>query len=131
MLGILTCIRRLTGLCLQVLHHHFVAWTKSDTTSYLLVALTDLARSKSELVAENVFLRKPPIIQRRLMIQPACTTTDGLILVFWRRRAGTWKQVRFIVMENDACPLVVSEYDSSALLPLLYQGNDENTSSCL
>jgi hypothetical protein len=85
-LGILTCIRRLTGLCHEGLPHHFVAWTKSDTTSLLLVALTDQARSKSELVAENAFLRKPRIILRRRMIQPACTKTDGMILVFWRRR---------------------------------------------
>jgi hypothetical protein len=31
--GILTFIKRLTGLCLQSLHHCFVAWAKPDTTS--------------------------------------------------------------------------------------------------
>ena len=31
--GILTFIKRLTGVCLQSLHHCFVAWTKPDTTS--------------------------------------------------------------------------------------------------
>ena len=37
--GILTFIKRLTGVCLQSLHHCFVAWTKPDTTS--LPALDD------------------------------------------------------------------------------------------
>jgi hypothetical protein len=54
--GILTFIKRLTGVCLQSLHPCFVAWTKPDTTSLLLGTLTDLARSKSELVAENATL---------------------------------------------------------------------------
>jgi len=63
--GMLTCIKQLTGVCLQSLHHRFVAWTKLDTPSLLLGTLTDLAGSKSELVAENVLLRKPLITLRR------------------------------------------------------------------
>jgi hypothetical protein len=52
--GILTFIKRLTGLCLQSLHHRFRDWTKPDTAPSLMVGvLTDFARSKSELVAEN------------------------------------------------------------------------------
>jgi len=54
--GILTFITRLTELCLQSLHHRYVAWTKPEPTSLLLGTLTDQARSKSELVAENARL---------------------------------------------------------------------------
>ncbi len=43
--AILTCIKRLTGLCLQSLHHRFVAWTKQGTISLLLGTLTDLPQS--------------------------------------------------------------------------------------
>ncbi|HEY6409991.1 MAG TPA: hypothetical protein VIY29_21245 [Ktedonobacteraceae bacterium] len=63
--GILSFIKQLTSVWLQSLHHCFVAWTKPDTTSLLLGTLTDLARSKSKLVAENALLRKPLIILRR------------------------------------------------------------------
>jgi hypothetical protein len=56
--GILTFIKRLTGVCLQSLHHCFITWTQPDTTSLLLGTLTDQARSKSELVAENALLRQ-------------------------------------------------------------------------
>jgi hypothetical protein len=55
---ILTFVTRLIGLCLQLLHHRFVACTTPTTTSLLLLMLTDLARSKSDLVAENVLLRQ-------------------------------------------------------------------------
>jgi hypothetical protein len=41
--GILTFIKRLTGFCLQSLHHRFVAWTKPGTPSLMLEVLTDLA----------------------------------------------------------------------------------------
>jgi hypothetical protein len=45
-------------LCLRSLNDRFVAWTKPDTTSLILGTLTDLARSKSELVAANALLRR-------------------------------------------------------------------------
>ena len=54
--GILTFFKRLAGHGFQSLHYRFVAWTKPETTSLLLATLTDLARSKSELVAENARL---------------------------------------------------------------------------
>jgi putative transposase len=95
--GILTFIKRLTGLCLQSLHHRFVAWTKPDTISLMLGALTDQARSKSELVAENALLRQQLIILRRQVKRPACTKTDRMLLVLLARAVRTWKQALFIV----------------------------------
>jgi hypothetical protein len=74
-LGILTCIRRLTGFCHEGLHHRFVVWTKPGPTSFMLRTLAELATSKSELVAENALLRVPLIILRRQMKRPACTKT--------------------------------------------------------
>src|SRR5215472_4220028 len=82
---ILTFITRLTGLCLQSLQHRFVAWTSPDTTSLLLGTLTDQARSKSELVAENAFLRQQLLILRRQVKRPACTNKDRMLLVLLAR----------------------------------------------
>jgi len=91
--GILTFFKRLAGYGFQSLHHRFVAWTKPDTTSLLLATLTDLARSKSELVAENALLRQQLIILKR----PACTRTDRMLLVLLARMVRTWKQALLIV----------------------------------
>jgi putative transposase len=95
--GILTFITRLTGVWLPSLHHRFVAWSKPNTTSLLLGTLTDLARSKSELVAENALLRQQLIILRRQMKRPVCAKTDRVLLVLLARTIRSWKQALFIV----------------------------------
>ena len=96
-LGILNYIKRLTGHCLQLVHHHFVTWTKPDTTSLLQGTITDLARSKSELVAENALLRQQLIVLRRQVKRPVFKKTDRMLLVLLARAVRTWKQALFIV----------------------------------
>jgi putative transposase len=94
---ILTFVTCLTHLCLRSLHHRFVTWTKPDTNSLLLATLTDLSRSKSELVAENALLRQQLIILRRQVKRPTCTKTDRMLLVLLARIVQTWKQALLIV----------------------------------
>jgi hypothetical protein len=74
--GILTFMQRMTGGCLQSLQQRFVVWTKPDTTSLLLGALTDLSRSKSELVAENARLAST-IDHPASTRETACLYSDG------------------------------------------------------
>jgi putative transposase len=94
---ILTLITRLILVCLHSFNDFFVAWTKPDATSFLLLTLTDLSRSKSQLVAENALLRQQLIILRRQVKQPACTKTDRILLVFLARMVRAWKQALVIV----------------------------------
>ena len=94
---ILIFIMRLTGVWLQSVNQRFVAWTKPDTTSLLLGTLTDLFRSKSELVAENALIRQQLLILRRQVKRPACTKTDRKLLVLLARMVRTWKQALLIV----------------------------------
>jgi hypothetical protein len=56
--GILTCIKRLTGLCLQSLHPALSPGQNRIPPRSRLRTLTDLPRSRSELVAENALLRQ-------------------------------------------------------------------------
>jgi putative transposase len=90
-------IKRLTHMCFQSLHHRFVDWTKPSTPSLIVGTVTDLARSTSELVAENALLRQQLIILRRQVKRPACTKTDRMILVLLARASRAWKQALFIV----------------------------------
>src|SRR5262249_24027234 len=94
---ILSFITRLTRFCLKSLHHRYVTWTTPGPTSLLLLTLTDLSRSKSQLVAENALLRQQLIILRRQVKRPACTRTDRMLLVLLARMVRTWKQALFIV----------------------------------
>src|SRR5258708_32423140 len=56
---ILIFMKRLISMCFHSLQNRFVGWTRPSTTSLMLGTMTDLARSKSELEAENALLRKP------------------------------------------------------------------------
>jgi putative transposase len=93
----LTFVACLTHCFVRSLHHRFVAWTKPNTTSLMLGMLTDQARSKSELVAENALLRQQLIILRRRVKRPACTKKDRMLLVLLASMVRTWKQALFIV----------------------------------
>jgi putative transposase len=95
--GILTFFKRLAGHGFQSLHHRFITWTKPDTSSLLLGTLTDLTRSKTELVAENALLRQQLIILRRQVKRPACTRTDRMLLVLLARMVRSWKQALLLV----------------------------------
>jgi len=94
---ILLFVTRLTWLCLQSLHHCFIACTKPDTASLMLGTLTDQARSKSELIAENALLRVPLIILKRQVKRPICTNTDRMLLVLLASLVRTWKQALVIL----------------------------------
>ena len=69
------CLKRLVVTSVNVLRTRFVHWTKPLTSSLPLGTLADLARSKSELMAENALLRQQLIILKRQVKRPACTKT--------------------------------------------------------
>ena len=97
---VLLPLQRLKGFCLDVLHPRFVRWTKPLTPSLPLGTLTDLGRSKSELIAENALLRQQLIILSRQVKQPACSKVDRMLLVLLARLVRTWKQALFIVQPD-------------------------------
>jgi len=63
----------------------------------MLGTVTDLFRSKSQLVAENALVRQQLIILRRQVKRPVYTRADRMVLVLLARAVQTWKQVLFIV----------------------------------
>ena len=97
MAGMMIYLRRLKNGCLEALSSRFTRWTKPLRTSLPLATLTDLRRSKSELVAENALLRQQLIILRRQVKRPACTKTDRMFLVLLARLVRTWNQALLIV----------------------------------
>jgi putative transposase len=95
-----THLLRLKGFCLDVLHSRLACWTKPFTPSLPLGTLTDLGRSKSQLIAENALLRKPLIILRRQVKRPAFTRADRMLLVLLARLVRSWKQALLIVQPD-------------------------------
>jgi transposase InsO family protein len=100
MAGVVTPLRRLLDGCLHTLSSRLTHWTKPLVASLPLATLTDLGRSKSELIAENVLLRQQVIILKRQVKRPACTNTDRLLLVLLARLVRTWQQALLIVQPD-------------------------------
>ena len=65
-----------------------------------LATLTDLGRSKSELIAENALLRQQLIVLKRQVKRPTFTKTDHLLLVLLARLVRTWNQALLIVQPD-------------------------------
>src|SRR5438874_5016850 len=100
MTGVFTSLQQLKVCCLHALSSRFTRWTKPLTPSLPLGTLTDLGRSKSELIAENALLRQQLIILSRQVKQPACSKADRMLLVLLARLVRTWKQALFIVQPD-------------------------------
>ena len=81
MARVLKHLQRLKNGCLDALSSRFTRWTKPLRTSLPLATLTDLDRSKSELIAENALLRQQLIVLKRQVKRPTFTKTDRILLV--------------------------------------------------
>src|SRR5260221_14000298 len=85
------------GFRFHTLQERVLRWTNPPTISLLLDTLADLARGKSELMAENALLRYQLIILRRQIKRPTYRKADRLLLVVLARMVRTWKQALFLV----------------------------------
>jgi putative transposase len=90
-------IKHLLCSCFHILQDGFLRWTRPLNTSLLLGTLADLARGKSELVAENALLRQQLIILRWQSKRPACTKRDRILLVLLAKAVRAWRQALLIV----------------------------------
>ena len=94
---VLISIKHLVCSGFHMLQDGFLRWTRPLNTSLLLGTLADLARGKSELVAENALLRQQLIILRRQSKRPVCTKRDRCLLVLLARATRSWRKALLIV----------------------------------
>src|SRR6266568_3103979 len=100
MAGVITSLQRLKDGCLDVLSSRFAGGTKPLRTSLPLATLTDLGRSKSQLIAENALLRQQLIMLHRQVKRPPLTRTDRILLVLLARVVRAWQQTLLIVQPD-------------------------------
>ncbi len=62
--------------------------------------LTDLLRSKPELVAENALLRQQLVVLNRSVKRPCCTPADRTLLVLLASRVRAWRSALVIVQPD-------------------------------
>src|SRR5262245_48929925 len=70
---------------------------KPSSDGLVLGMVSDVARSKVELMAENAFLRHQILILRRSIKRPLPTHRDRLLLVLLAYKVRAWKQALLIV----------------------------------
>ena len=95
--GVVTSLQRLKDGCMGALSSRFARWTKPLRTSLPLATLTDLGKSKSQLLAENALLRQQLIILHRQVKRLPITWTNRVLLVLLARLVRTWQQTLLIV----------------------------------
>ena len=72
-------------------------WTQPNEDRLLLGTLTDLTRSRHELVAENAFLRQQIIVLKRHRPRPSLTSKDRMLLVLLAAKVRGWKDSLLLV----------------------------------
>jgi len=74
--------------------------TKQSTATIVAGALSDLPRSKSNLIAENAILRQQLIVLNRQVKRPQLTTGDRIRLVLLARLTRFWRTTLHIIQPD-------------------------------
>jgi len=82
------------------LKNHSKQWSRPTTIKLAAEALTDLKRSRKDLIAENALLRQQLIVLQRQVKRPQLTQGDRMRLVGLARLTGFWQQALHIVQPD-------------------------------
>ena len=93
----------------------FLHLTRPSRHSIVLSTVTDLTRSKADLVAENALLRQQLIVLHRQVKKPSFSQSDRLWLVLLASRVKNWKaeRIREEVLPLNAVENSVRVFDSA------------------
>ncbi len=88
------------GKILLWLQERIKRWMKPATSVLIIGILSDLTRSRTDLVVENALLRQQLIVLKRQVKRPRLTTLDRFRLVFLSHFTKFWKQAIHIVQPD-------------------------------
>jgi len=79
---------------------HAKQWTRPTTSAVVARSLSDLTRSRADLIAENAMLRQQLIVLKRQVKRPKLPQDDRLRLVLLARCTQFWRQALHIVQPD-------------------------------
>jgi hypothetical protein len=88
------------GKILDWLQERIKRWTKPATPVLITGILSDLTRSRTDLVVENALLRQQLIVLNRQVKQPQLTNSDRFRLVLLSGFTKFWKQALHIIQPD-------------------------------
>src|ERR1700730_6196984 len=77
-------------------------WTQLTRDRLLISTLTDLTRSRRELIVENAFLRQQVMVLKRQNPRPSLTRFDRTLLVLLASTVRGWKDSLFLVKPDTS-----------------------------
>jgi putative transposase len=92
--ALLQGVRRLSHRVLHALSQRLRTATAPSSARLVVDTLTDLPRSKGELIAENALLRQQIVVLQRNVKRVHCTPTDRALLVVLASRVQAWRHAR-------------------------------------
>ena len=84
----------------NLVKNHLKKITRPATASLAIGALSDLPRSRTDLLAENAMLRQQLIVLKRSVKRPKFTTGDRVRLSFLARLTGFWHSALHLVQPD-------------------------------
>ncbi len=75
----------------------FRAWTEPAFDSLVGGIITDLVKSKKQMILENAFVRQQVIVLKRQSVRPQLTAKDRRLLVLMASRVHDWKNALLVV----------------------------------
>ena len=75
-------------------------WTKPVSSVLIIGILSDLTRSRTDLLVENALLRQQLIVLKRQIKRPQLTNPDRFRLVYLSHFTAFWKQALHIVQPD-------------------------------
>ena len=75
-------------------------WTKPAAALLVASALSDINRSRTDLIVENVMLRQQLIVLNRQVKRPQLNQRDCILLVILARGTRFWQQTLHIVQPD-------------------------------
>ncbi len=97
MLGIVKQVQSIVKRGLKVASTSISRLTKPSPYSPVLGTITDLGRSKPQLVAENLLLRQQLIVLNRSVKRPCFSRSDRALVVLLASRLQNWKDALLII----------------------------------
>jgi transposase InsO family protein len=80
--------------------HQTKGWVKPTTVMLAIGAITDLSRSRADLLVENALLRQQLIVLRRQIKRPQLTNGDRIRFVLLARFTKSWHQAIHIIQPD-------------------------------
>src|SRR4051794_36047561 len=90
-------LRPVAQRALRVVARVFSRWCKPLAEVPLVGTIADLARSRPQLIAENLLLRQQLIVLNRPGKRPHCTRADRVLVVVLASKVRHWREALLVV----------------------------------